>query len=112
VIVADASKRVPVLGKFPLPLEVIKFAQTVVVKKIEALGAKVSLREEVDGKPFLTDEGNHILDCRFEQIPDADGLARQLGDMPGVVEHGLFIGMANVVLVADGSKIVELRREH
>ena len=112
VIVADASKKVAVLGKFPLPVEVIKFAQAVVVKKIEALGAKVSLRREADGKPYLTDENNHILDCRFEKIPDADGLARELSDMPGVVEHGLFIGMANLVLVAHGSKIVELRREH
>jgi ribose 5-phosphate isomerase A len=111
VIVADASKRVPVLGKFPLAVEVIKFAQALVMKKIEALGAKVSLRREADGKPYLTDENNHILDCRFAQIPDADGLARQLGDMPGVVEHGLFIGMANVVLVANGSEVVELRRD-
>ncbi|MHB8217614.1 MAG: ribose-5-phosphate isomerase RpiA [Candidatus Sulfotelmatobacter sp.] len=110
VIVADATKRVPVLGRFPLPVEVIKFAQAVVMKKIEALGAKVALRLATDGKPYLTDENNHILDCRFGEIPDADGLARELSDMPGVVEHGLFIGMAGVVLVATGSKIVELRR--
>jgi ribose 5-phosphate isomerase A len=110
VIVADASKRVPVLGRFPLPVEVIKFAQAVVVKKIAALGAEVELRRRADGTPFLTDENNHILDCRFGQIRDADGLARRLSDMPGIVEHGLFIGMANVVLVADGSEVVELRR--
>jgi ribose 5-phosphate isomerase A len=110
VIVADATKRVPVLGRFPLPVEVIKFAQAVVVKKIEALGAKVSVRREAEGRPYLTDENNHILDCRFEQISDAARLARQLSDMPGVVEHGLFIGMASVVLVANGSEIVELRR--
>lgn len=112
VIVVDASKRVPVLGRFPLPVEVIKFAEALVLKKIEALGAKVTLRRVTDGKPFLTDENNHILDCRFERIPDADRLARQLSDMPGVVEHGLFIGMASVVLVANGSEIVELRRGH
>jgi len=110
VIVADATKRVPVLGRFPLPVEVIKFAQAVVMKKIEALGAKVALRLATDGKAYLTDENNHILDCRFGEIPDADGLARELSDMPGVVEHGLFIGMAGVVLVATGSEIVELRR--
>ncbi len=109
VIVADATKRVPVLGKFPLPVEVIKFAQAVVRKKIEALGAKVEMRRGTDGKPYLTDENNYILDCRFGEIPDADGLARQLSDMPGVVEHGLFIGMASIVLVANGSEIVELR---
>jgi ribose 5-phosphate isomerase A len=109
VIVADATKRVPVLGRFPLPVEVIKFAQAVVVKKIEALGAEVELRRRADGQPYLTDENNYILDCRFGQIPDADCLARQLSDIPGVVEHGLFIGMASVVLVANGSEIVELR---
>ncbi len=109
VIVVDATKRVPVLGKFPLPVEVIKFAQALVKKKIEALGAAVELRRDKDGKPFLTDENNHILDCRFGQIPDADRLARQLSDMPGVVEHGLFIGMASVVLVANGNEVVELR---
>jgi ribose 5-phosphate isomerase A len=112
VIVADATKSVPVLGRFPLPVEVIKFAQAVVMKKIEALGAEVGLRCGGDGKPYLTDENNHILDCRFGQIPDADRLARQLSDMPGVVEHGLFIDMASVVLVANGNEIVELRRGH
>src|SRR5271169_6034410 len=61
VIVADATKRVPVLGKFPLPVEVIKFAQPVVQKKIEALGAEVELRRGTDGKPYLTDENNYIL---------------------------------------------------
>jgi len=112
VIIADATKTVPVLGKFPLPVEVIKFAQAVVSKKIEALGAKVGLRRGANGTPYLTDENNYILDCRFGQIPDADGLARQLSDMPGVVEHGLFINMASIVLIANGSEIVELRREH
>ena len=110
VIITDATKRVPVLGRFPLPVEVIKFAGAVVAKKIEVLGARVDLRRGTDGNPYLTDENNYILDCRFGQIPDADELARQLNDMPGVVEHGLFIGMANVLLVADGSQVLELRR--
>jgi ribose 5-phosphate isomerase A len=110
VIVADASKQVPVLGKFPLPVEVIRFAQALVAKRIRALGAEVTVRTDADGNAFVTDENNHILDCRFGQIPDADGLARKLSDMPGVVEHGLFIGMASVALLARGSEIVELRR--
>jgi ribose 5-phosphate isomerase A len=109
VIVADASKQVPVLGKFPLPVEVVKFAQALVAKKVEALGAQVTLRRAADGTPYLTDENNYILDCRFGQIPDADGLAKQLCNMPGVVEHGLFIGLASVVLIAKGSEIIELR---
>jgi ribose 5-phosphate isomerase A len=111
VIVADASKRVPVLGKFPLPVEVIKFARALVARKIAALGADVELRVNLDGKPYLTDEGNYILDCRFGQIRDADALACQLSDMPGVVEHGLFIGMASTVLYAEGEQIIEVRRQ-
>jgi ribose 5-phosphate isomerase A len=110
VIVADASKQVARLGRFPLPVEVIKFAQALVAKKIAALGAEVHVRQSADGKPFLTDENNYILDCHFGQIADADTLARQLSDMPGVVEHGLFIGMASIVLFARGNEIVELRR--
>jgi len=109
VIITDVTKRVPVLGRFPLPVEVIKFAQAVVQKKIEKLGARVSMRRGADGKPYLTDENNHIFDCSFGQILDPDKLAQQLSDIPGVVEHGLFIGMATVVLVADGKEIVELR---
>ena len=110
VIVADATKQVPVLGKFPLPVEVIQFAQALVAKRITALGAQVSVRMNSDGTPYVTDERNHILDCRFGQIADADRLAVQLSEMQGVVEHGLFIGMASVVLFARGSEIVELRR--
>jgi ribose 5-phosphate isomerase A len=110
VIVADASKQVPVLGKFPLPVEVIRFAQALVAKRIAALGAQVQLRTGADGKPHVTDENNHILDCRFGQILDVEWLARQLSDMPGVVEHGLFIGMASVALFARGGEIVQIQR--
>lgn len=111
VIIADSTKRVPVLGKFPLPVEVIKFAQPVVERKIWALGAKVDLRRDANGNPFLTDEHNHILDCRFGEIRNPEFLARTLSDMPGIVEHGLFIGMANVVLLANRSEVVELTRK-
>ncbi|MFZ0733961.1 MAG: ribose-5-phosphate isomerase RpiA [Candidatus Sulfotelmatobacter sp.] len=110
VIVADASKQVQMLGKFPLPVEVIRFAQALVAKRIAALGADVRLRMGDDGKPYVTDENNHILDCRFGQIQDPEGLARELSAMPGVVEHGLFIGMASVALFARGSEIVQLTR--
>ena len=110
VCIVDDGKLVQTLGRFPLPVEVIKFAQALVAKRMSALGAQVQLRTGADGKPFLTDENNHILDCRFGEIADVDGLARKLSDMPGVVEHGLFIGMASVVIFARGNEIVELRR--
>jgi ribose 5-phosphate isomerase A len=110
IVVADSSKCVPVLGKFPLPVEVIKFSQALIAKNITALGADVVLRSKPDGKPYLTDENNYILDCHFGQIANPDTLARQLSAMPGVVEHGLFIDMAKIVLIANGSEITELRR--
>ena len=110
VIIGDSGKKVPMLGKFPLPVEIIAFAQPLLAKRIAALGATVSLREDASGKPFITDEGHHILDCEFGQIPDPPGLARQLEAMPGVVEHGMFIAMASVVLIAKGDEVQEFRR--
>jgi ribose 5-phosphate isomerase A len=112
VIIADSSKQVAVLGEFPLPVEVIAFAQPLVAKRITALGATVKLRQDTKGNPFITDEGHHILDCSFGQIPDPPTLARTLSDMPGVVEHGLFIDLATVVLCAKGENVAELRRKN
>jgi len=112
VIITDSSKQVPMLGKFPLPVEVIAFAEPIITKRIEALGAKVSPRRLPDGTPYLTDEHNHILDCHFGQIPDPPSLARRLEAIPGLVEHGLFVGMAGVVLLAKGSEIQELLAPH
>src|SRR5260370_36255350 len=112
VIVADATKQVPRLGKFPLPVEVIRFAQALVAKKIAALGADVRLRLQANGTPYGTDEGNHIFDCRFGEIADSDNLRRQLSTKPGIVEHGLFIGMRSTVLPPKGTRTVELHRGH
>jgi ribose 5-phosphate isomerase A len=109
VIVTDSSKQVEVLGKFPLPVEVIGFAEPLVTKKISDLGARVVQRKDSAGKPYLTDEGHHILDCHFGEIPDPPALARRLSDMPGIVEHGLFVGMASVVLMAKAGKVEEFR---
>lgn len=111
VVVADATKQVQRLGKFPLPVEVIKFAEALVAKRIRELGAEVAIRRGTDGRPYLTDENNHILDCRFGEIRDADALASELSTMPGVVEHGLFIGMASVAIFARDNEIVEWKRE-
>jgi ribose 5-phosphate isomerase A len=110
IVVADESKQVQRLGKFPLPVEVIRFAEALIAKRISALGAEVQLRRDGADNAFLTDQNNHILDCRFGEIGDPATLARRLSDMPGVVEHGLFIGMASVALFARGSEIVELKR--
>jgi ribose 5-phosphate isomerase A len=111
VIIADSSKQVAVLGKFPVPVEVIKFAEALVTKRIVALGATVKTRTDSSGEKFVTDEGNHILDCSFGKIPDPPTLAGKLERIPGVVEHGLFIGMASVVLIGKGDQVLELQRK-
>lgn len=109
VVVADSSKIVRSLGKFPLPVEIIPFARAVVEKKIASLGASCKLRTQADGKPFVTDEGHHILDCSFGKIADPPTLARSLNDTPGVVEHGLFIGIAKLAIVGKRNSVVEIR---
>jgi ribose 5-phosphate isomerase A len=109
VVVADSGKMVAALGKFPLPVEIIDFARAVVEKKIAALGATTKLRTKSDGKPFVTDEGHHILDCSFGKIDDPAVLAQALSEMPGVVEHGLFIGVAKLALVGKGGSVEELQ---
>jgi ribose 5-phosphate isomerase A len=110
IIIVDSSKQVSVLGKSPLPVEVIQFAQALVSKRISALGATVQLKRDPTGAPFVTDEGNHILECNFGTIPDPVGLSRILSDMPGVVEHGLFIDLASVVLMGKAGEVVEVCR--
>src|SRR5580698_88389 len=109
VVVADSSKVVAVLGKFPLPVEVIAFARTVVERKIAALGASPKLRTKADGSPYITDNGNQILDCSFGKIADPPALALALSNIPGIVEHGLFIGLAKMALVGRGNGVQELR---
>ncbi len=90
-------------------MEVIGFAQALVARRIAELGATATLRRDPRGEPYVTDEGHHILDCRFASIPDPAWLARTLSELAGVVEHGLFVGMASVVLVAHGATVTELR---
>jgi len=111
VVVAESTKQVARLGKFPLPVEVIPFARTLIKARIEALGAaNVALRQYAYGNPFVTDEGHHILDCTFGAIRDPAGLAQNLCAMPGVVEHGLFIGMAEIALIGKAGQVLEIKR--
>lgn len=110
IVVADSSKAVKTLGKFPLPVEIIPFARAVLEKQISSLGATCNLRMKSDGSVFVTDEGHHILDCSFGKIANPAKLARALSEMPGVVEHGLFVGIARRAIVGKGSKTVEIER--
>ncbi len=108
LVIADASKRVRFLGEFPLPVEIIPMAAAPLSRRIAALGAKVGLRTIADEVPFVTDEGHHILDCAFGEITDPATLAVQLHAMPGVVEHGLFVGMADAVLIGTDNNVERL----
>jgi len=110
VIIADSKKQVPALGKFPLPVEVVPFAEALLSRRIADLGASVVLRRDQAGRPFVTDEGHHILDCNFGRISDPSGLATKLERMPGVVEHGLFIGLADVALIGKDIEVHRSRR--
>jgi ribose 5-phosphate isomerase A len=111
VVITDASKEVQQLGKFKLPVEADLFGLSATARQIE-LAAKahgcqgpVSLRKTAGGERFITDGGNAIFDCDFGAIPDADGLAVALNAIPGVVEHGLFIGLATAIIIADPAGI-------
>jgi ribose 5-phosphate isomerase A len=110
IVIGDSAKQVTRLGKFPLPVEVIPFAQSLIKIRIEALGAQVSLRQYAYGNPYVTDEGHHILDCTFGEIADPRDLAQKLHSIPGVVEHGLFIGMAEMALVARNGEVARIAR--
>ncbi len=105
VIVADSRKRVQQLGHFALPVEVVRFAWKPIAVRVRQLGCTVQLRRQPDGSPFETDEGNFILDCNFDRIRDPRGTARVLDAMPGVMEHGLFVDVAHVLVIARGSQV-------
>ncbi|MGI8512292.1 MAG: ribose-5-phosphate isomerase RpiA [Solirubrobacteraceae bacterium] len=100
VVVAETSKRVDRLGEgFRLPVEVVRFAWADTQRRLAGLLPDAELREDDDGEPYVTDEGHLILDCAIPPDADLDGLGPALHAVPGVVEHGLFIGMAERALL-------------
>ena len=101
ICIVDASKQVDVLGKFPLPVEVIPFGAGQVIKKFEARGYKPVLRLDADGKEVRTDENNFVVDLHLERIDHPQELAEDLINTVGVVEHGLFLNMVDKVIVGD-----------
>jgi ribose 5-phosphate isomerase A len=109
IVVADSTKVVKVLGAFPLPVEVIKMALPLVEKKLVDLGLRPVQRRNKDGSVYLTDENNYILDCGCGEIADPAKTAAEIRNVVGVVEHGLFLGMANLALIAGDGGVTELR---
>ncbi|MEE8253586.1 MAG: ribose-5-phosphate isomerase RpiA [Hyphomicrobium sp.] len=106
IVIADASKRGETLGSQPLPGDVVRFGLTatrnMVIARASDAGCEgeITLRQGADGKPFVTDSGNYILDCAFGRIEEPEDLDDALKMVPGVVENGLFLGIADLAIVA------------
>jgi ribose 5-phosphate isomerase A len=107
VIVADESKQVEKLGRFPLPVEVIQMAAPLVRDSLRELGFTPTIRMNPDGTRYITDEGNLILDCSGLLLENPDEMAAKLDSIVGVVEHGLFLGMASLALIACEDRLIE-----
>jgi ribose 5-phosphate isomerase A len=116
VVIADESKVVKTLGAFPLPVEVVRFGLLATMRLVEAIAieagchGEINLRPGVGDAPFVTDQGNLILDCAFGAILEPEVLAFALKRVPGVVEHGLFLGLADLAIVAGSGGVKLLRR--
>ena len=115
VVIADESKKVKTLGKFPLPVEVMRFGPKATAWKMEKafaflkLDAKMVLRVK-DGKTFVTDGGHFIIDCSIDKIPEPERLDALLRSIPGVVETGLFLGICGIVLMGTPKGVKEFKR--
>lgn len=116
VVIADESKVVPALGAFPLPIEVVPFGMAATEMAVEhalewlSLPARLRLRMDAGGHAFVTDGGHRIIDASIGRIADPDKLAEALSAIPGVVEHGLFLGLAGTAIVAGASGIRVIER--
>jgi len=110
-IIVDEGKLVPALGtRWALPVEVVEFGAGATARWVAGLGAEVALRRSAGGAPFRTDQGNLILDCRFGPMPDPARVAAALAGRAGVVEHGLFLGLASDLFVAGPGGVRHTRR--
>ncbi|MGF7045547.1 ribose 5-phosphate isomerase A [Paenibacillus sp. DS2015] len=111
IIIADESKFVDKLGRFPLPVEVIPFAVEWTLHSLQQLGCRPQLRTDGE-KLFVTDNGNYIADCQFGSIDSPTDLQKQISGIPGIVDHGLFIGLADVAVIghSDGSVAIVERK--
>ena len=111
-MIADSSKLVRHLGRFPLPVEVIQMALPIVHRKLEAFGLNPKLRHHPDGSKYITDEGNYILDCACGEITNTAKTAANIRGIPGVVEHGLFLRMASMALIASDRGVMKVGKWH
>lgn len=105
IIITDSTKYVKELGKFGLPIEIVPYAQHIVQKKLKELGFSTTIRQTNKGDIFLTDEHNYILDCEHKVVQNVLSLATALDHITGVVEHGLFLDLADKILMANGERV-------
>ena len=114
IVIADDSKLVDTIGAFPLPIEVVPFGLAATQKAIDAvcrsnsLDGPIELRRGDDGDPFVTDGGHFILDAAFGRIPEPEHLAEALNRVAGVVEHGIFLGLATEAMIANQEEVIRL----
>jgi ribose 5-phosphate isomerase A len=112
VVIADSTKLVPRLGAFPLPVEVVPFGLAATRRHIERAFAELRLTGPIrlrgESSPFVTDGGHYILDCSLGAIADPEALSKILSPIPGVVEHGLFIGIARAAIIAGDDGVAVL----
>ena len=112
IIAVDQSKLVSHLGdRAKVPVEVAQFGWQATARSLAKLKGQPSLRLQADGKPVITDGGNYILDCAFGRIESADVLQRELDSVVGVIEHGLFIRMASLIVIGSSEGVKRLNRE-
>ena len=115
IVIADSRKLSQALGSHPLPIEVVRFGLKATMQLIQALSAEagcdgeIRLRSGEGGRPFVTDQGNLIVDCAFPKITEPEVLAFALTRVPGVVEHGLFLGLCDMAIVAGANGVQVLK---
>jgi ribose 5-phosphate isomerase A len=109
IVIVDASKRCAAIGRAPVPVEILPFAQAFVRAQLDRLGAQTALRLR-DGKPFRTDQDNLVVDCVFAALPDPAGVAGRIAEIPGALGHGLFLTEVDSAYIGGENGVIRLDR--
>lgn len=109
IVITDSSKKVNTLGAFKLPVEVFQFAQAPIIERLKSLGFKPFLRKSPTGEIFISDNGNYIVDLDLKKITNPYQLKQQLENIPGIIDHGLFLNYADLVLMGSGKDVITFK---
>ncbi len=110
ICIVDAAKVTDRIGGHPVPIEILPFSRTFVTEAVRSLGGEANWRRTTDDRPAVTDQGNHLLDCRFADRPDPAWLAGQLQAIPGALGHGLFLTEVDMLLVGGRAGVLRYER--